>query len=224
MVKVLQWLGFIFLIPSILTNLYLWQSKSSNASEYLVTQVTDGDTFVTQDKSIIRFDTLDAQELQYCGGKHAKEALEKLVLDKRISLNTQVRDVNGRQVASVWSDNTWIDAELIKTGWVAYSSSTVDKDHILKNLDMENRENKLGIYSDLCTQYANTDQPKCVIKGNISGEWTQKGEKSYHFPGCIQYKTTRVEKYRGEEWFCTESEAKNAGYVKSGGCHDKSFK
>lgn len=224
MVKALQWIGLIFLIPSMLINFYLWKSKSANISDYLVTNVIDGDTFVTQDKSIIRFDTLDAPELRYCGGQQAKEALEKLVLNKRVSLNTQVRDVNGRQVASVWMGKTWIDAELIMTGWVAYSSSTVDKDHILKNLDSKNQEDKIGIYSELCTQYENIENQKCVIKGNISGEWTQKGEKSYHFPGCIQYNTTRIEKYRGEEWFCTEAEAKKAGYTKSGGCHNKRYR
>lgn len=180
-IKVLQWFGFIFLIPSILINLYLWKSKATSTSQYLVTQVTDGDTFVTQDKSIIRFDTLDAPELQNCCGQQAKEALEKLISGKKISLDSQVRDNNGRQIASVWMGKTWIDKELIKTGWVAYSSSTVDKDHILKNLDSKNQEDKLGIYSELCTQYENIEKPKCVIKGNISGEWAQKGEKIYHF-------------------------------------------
>lgn len=193
-------------------------------SGYAVARVIDGDTFETVDRSMIRFDTLDAPELANCGGIQAKQVLEKLVLNKSVRLDSQARDFVGRQVASVWSGDIWIDKELIKTGWVAYSSSTVDKDHILKNLDLENRKNKLGIYSELCTQYENSDQPKCVIKGNIIGEWLKKGQKAYHFPGCIQYKQTRIEKYRGEQWFCTEKEAAAAGYTKSGGCGTKSWK
>jgi|SRR3989344_7164962 len=214
----IPWLGFLLLVPSVIINILLFQKSKLVQGTYLVTQVKDGDTFETQDRSIIRFDTLDAPELQFCGGEQAKKALEKLVLGKRVRLDSQARDPNGRQIASVWSGNTWIDAELIKTGWVAYSSSTVDKDHILQNLDYANRDAKKGIYSSLCTQTENPDNPKCLIKGNIVGEWTNKGQKIYHYPGCIQYKTTMVERYLGEEWFCTEKEAKAAGYIKSGGC------
>ncbi|MHA1401439.1 MAG: sunset domain-containing protein, partial [Candidatus Heimdallarchaeaceae archaeon] len=35
---------------------------------------------------------------------------------------------------------------------------------------------------------------------------------------CKFYVASVVEKYRGEEWFCTEAEAKKAGYVKSKSC------
>lgn len=219
----LPWLGFLLLIPSLLTNLYLWKKPSIDAG-HLVTKVIDGDTFVTEDKSVVRFDTLNAPELAFCGGPEAKQALESIILGKRVLLDTQVRDVNGRQVASVRMGAIWVDEELIKTGWVAYSSSTVDRDHVLKNLDLQNREAAKGIYSPICTQRENTAYPKCVIKGNISGEWETHGEKAYHFPGCIQYNTTRIELYRGEQWFCTEKEAQKAGYTKSGGCGSKSWK
>lgn len=191
---------------------------------YTVARVIDGDTFETVDRSIVRFDTLDAPELVNCGGVEAKKELEKLISRKKVTLNTQVRDINGRQVATVWMGDVWIDQKLIESGWVAYSSSTVDKKHILQNIDLANRTKKLGIYSPKCTQYENTGNPKCQIKGNLVNEWLKRGQRIYHFPGCIQYKTTRIEKYRGEQWFCTESEAMAAGYTKSGGCGTKSWK
>ncbi len=191
---------------------------------YLVTRVVDGDTFETSDHMTIRFDTLDAPELTNCGGEQAKKELEKILVGKKVTLNVAAKDTFGRQIASVWSGKTWIDKKLMETGWVAYSSSTLDLKHILQNIDWKNQENKLGIYSELCTQYENKEKPKCVIKGNISGEWLHKGEKSYHFPGCIQYNLTRIEKYRGEQWFCSEKEAVAAGYTKSGGCGTKSWK
>ena len=150
--------------------------------------------------------------------------VNELILGKKITLNVATKDNFGRQIASVWSGRTWIDKKLIETGWVAYSSSTQDPKHILQNIDWKNREKKIGIYSELCTQYENKEKPKCVIKGNISGEWERKGEKNYHFPGCMQYGQTRIEKYRGEQWFCTEKEAIAAGYTKSGGCGAKSWK
>ncbi|MDP1743337.1 MAG: thermonuclease family protein [Candidatus Amesbacteria bacterium] len=191
---------------------------------YLVVSVKDGDSFEVADRGSVRFDTLDAPELTNCGGEQAKKELEKIIMGKKVTLNVATNDSYGRKVASVWSGRTWIDQKLMETGWVAYSSSEWDPKHILHNIDLKNRETKIGIYSELCTQYENKDQPKCVIKGNISGEWLKKGEKAYHFPGCIQYNPTRIEKWRGEQWFCTEKEAIAAGYTKSGGCGVKSWK
>ena len=203
-------LGLLAVINSLQTQL--------KQTTYQVARVIDGDTFETEDRSIIRFDTLDAPELVNCGGVEAKKELEKLISGKRISLKSQARDVNGRQIASVWIGDAWIDQKLISTGWVAYSSSTVDKYHILKKADLANRQNKLGIYSSKCTQYQNLEKPTCLIKGNIVGEWINKGQKIYHAPGCAQYATTRIEKYRGEQWFCTENQAESAGYTKSKSC------
>ena len=203
-------LGLLAVINSLQTQLKL--------TTYKVARVIDGDTFETEDRSIIRFDTLNAPELANCGGPEAKKALEKLISGKRVSLKSQARDVNGRQIASGWIEDTWIDQKLIASGWVAYSSSTVDKYHILKKTDLANRETKLGIYSSKCTQYENSENPQCQIKGNIVEEWLKRGQKIYHYSGCAQYKTTRIEKYRGEQWFCTESQAKSAGYVKSKSC------
>lgn len=48
----------------------------------------------------------------------------------------------------------------------------------------------------------------CVIKGNISSE----GEKIYHVPGGTFYDETQISISKGERWFCSESEALNAGW------------
>jgi len=42
--------------------------------------------------------------------------------------------------------------------------------------------------------------------------------KEYIMPSCNKYTISIVEKYKGEEWFCSEKEAKKAGYVKSKNC------
>lgn len=213
----LFWIILVLLIPSLLVNAY-FVSHFNTSQGARVILVTDGDTFVTEDKSIIRFDTLDAPELANCGGPEAKAALEKIILNQKVHLDTQARDVNGRQVASVWIGNTWVDEQLLKTGWVAYSSSTVDTKHVLQNIDRFNKANNIGIYNKTCTQFTNPDNPKCNIKGNIVGEWNNRGDKVYHLPGCKQYSTTRIEKWRGEQWFCSEKDALKSGYTKSGGC------
>jgi endonuclease YncB( thermonuclease family) len=48
----------------------------------------------------------------------------------------------------------------------------------------------------------------CKIKGNISGE----GERIYHVPGQKAYGATRITTRKGESWFCSEAEAKAAGW------------
>lgn len=51
----------------------------------------------------------------------------------------------------------------------------------------------------------------CRIKGNIS----DAGERVYHVPGQKYYLQTRVNWLNGERWFCSESDARAAGWRKS---------
>ena len=48
----------------------------------------------------------------------------------------------------------------------------------------------------------------CDIKGNISAS----GERIYHVPGQRYYTATRISLLRGERWFCSEAEAREAGW------------
>jgi endonuclease YncB( thermonuclease family) len=52
---------------------------------------------------------------------------------------------------------------------------------------------------------------QCRIKGNISS----RGARIYHLPGQRHYKKTGIRLERGERWFCTEREARAAGWRKS---------
>jgi endonuclease YncB( thermonuclease family) len=48
----------------------------------------------------------------------------------------------------------------------------------------------------------------CAIKGNIS----RSGDKVYHVPGSRDYDRTRISEKSGERMFCSEDEAKAAGW------------
>lgn len=52
----------------------------------------------------------------------------------------------------------------------------------------------------------------CTIKGNISIE---TGERIYHVPGQQYYDATRISRQHGERWFCSEAEARKAGWRKA---------
>ena len=47
----------------------------------------------------------------------------------------------------------------------------------------------------------------CRIKGNIS----QNG-RIYHVPGSPSYEQTKIDESKGERWFCSEAEARAAGW------------
>ena len=48
----------------------------------------------------------------------------------------------------------------------------------------------------------------CTIKGNINS----KGERIYHTKNSPWYERTRIDESKGERWFCSEDEARQAGW------------
>ncbi len=52
----------------------------------------------------------------------------------------------------------------------------------------------------------------CEIKGNISHN---TGERIYHVPGQRYYDETVINPLAGERWFCSESDARAAGWRRS---------
>ncbi len=55
------------------------------------------------------------------------------------------------------------------------------------------------------------DNRNCNIKGNVSTQ----GERIYHVPGQKYYNDTRISPSHGERWFCSEEEARAAGWRRS---------
>ena len=52
----------------------------------------------------------------------------------------------------------------------------------------------------------------CNIKGNVS---VHTGERIYHLPGQEYYDETQIRTDHGERWFCSEAEARAAGWRRS---------
>ena len=55
--------------------------------------------------------------------------------------------------------------------------------------------------------------PACNIKGNIS---FKGGERIYHVPGQEYYTETVITYTKGERYFCSEADARAAGWRKAG--------
>jgi hypothetical protein len=66
--------------------------------------------------------------------------------------------------------------------------------------------------SALTSQAAEPSGGNCDIKGNIS---VKSGERIYHVPGQDYYDRTRIDTGKGERYFCSEAEARAAGWRRS---------
>lgn len=157
--------------------------------------------------------------------KDIVEKADKLELEFDIGQN---RDKYSRLLAYVYADGQMVQELLLEKGLarVAYiyqpNVRYVDKFNDLQRIS---RDKALGIWSienyaqdngfhpeeqkndsnSASNSSSKTEEPKnaCNIKGNINS----KGEKIYHMPDSPYYAKTKQ-----EQWFCSESEAKQAGF------------
>ncbi|MEK7577911.1 MAG: thermonuclease family protein [Patescibacteria group bacterium] len=176
--------------------------------------VIDGDTVVLEGKSRVRLRFIDAPEKGLCGYEEATKLLEKLVIGKSVRIEETIPDQYGRGMALVYVGNTLVNKEMLKSGWVRFHHDNSSVTEELKAVtDIAQKEGK-GVYT-ACQSQDVPDNPTCVIKGNIDKNSTSR---NYYLPTCAQYKFTIVEKDIGENWFCTEAEARKAGFTKAKTC------
>ncbi len=209
----------ILFIPSILLNIFLGYKtlEQKKANLVKVIAVIDGDTLILENKTRLRLRHIDAPELTSCGGEQAKQFLSTLVNGKSIRIEEQIPDQIGRAMALIYVDSMLVNEKLLEAGWARYHSDQTTKTTILKKVADEAKTNKLGIFSPLCLQEKNLENPQCLIKGNLENK-RSSGRRLYYLPSCAQYKFVMVEKDLGEQWFCTEQEASSAGYLKAATC------
>jgi len=209
----------VLLAISVSLNVYLGYTanRQKKANTVKVIGVIDGDTIVLENKTRLRLRQLDAPETELCGGAQAKELLSSYVQDKLVRIEEQIPDQTGRAMALLSVDDSAVNEQMLASGWVRYHSDTTSQTLRLKEVSQNAKVEKKGIYSELCLQTINTENPKCIIKGNLENKRTS-GRKLYYLPNCAQYKFVQIEKDLGEKWFCTEKEAKEAGYIKAETC------
>lgn len=179
-----------------------------------VIEVIDGDTLRLSNKQTIRLLSVDAPELQYCFGTESKKALENKVLKKKVILKDLRTDFYRRIIALVYVDGELVNQYLAKNGLVYYNGDVTVASDAIKLDSHFARENKLGIFSENCSPTKPLKE-KCNIKGQRSYDLNKN---IYVLPSCRDYSQTKVERFRGEDWFCSEQEAQKAGFSKSPNC------
>jgi endonuclease YncB( thermonuclease family) len=183
----------------------------------------DGDTLTLAGQKVRLFG-VDAPEMdQMCDrkgqiwacGVMARDMLAELVAAGRVSCDVVDTDRYGRAVAVCGLGDQDVGAQMVRQGgaiaYRRYSGRYV-------NAENAARRDGLGIWTSVMLspeEYRHAgDQPEavpvadCAIKGNIGSS----GKHIYHLPGQADYAATRINTAKGERWFCSEAEARAAGF------------
>ena len=192
------------------------QTYQKQQDLFLVTEVLDGDTLIIAPDQSMRLANIDTPSIDNCFGQEAKDFLTNLILNQRVNIISVGRDAYKRTVALVYlPDGQLVNEIMAQNGLGIYTSTKTDEREKINQAVESARNNQIGIFSQTCSQTENIDNPKCNIKGNIG---KHDREKYYHLPECAEYNRTIVELHLGEQWFCSEKEANQAGYNKSKNC------
>lgn len=202
--------------------------------------VIDGDT-LELGSARIRLYGIDAVEAaQSCTtdgkswpcGRYATGRLKALTATRPVLCEARDTDVYGRMVAQCRVDGVDIAAAMVEDGWATALPQFTTQYVALESLAKKGRRGIWNSAFDLPATYraANAPAPvrtatapvartvrpssarptrqeyasrRCDIKGNHS----RRGEWIYHLPGTKYYGVTRA-----EEFFCSEAQARAAGY------------
>lgn len=130
-------------------------TESSRQYDYtvMVVGIVDGDTFkgLTDDNVEIRYRVhgIDAPERTQPFSDKSKQYLSDLIFNKNVGIIVQKeRDIYGRPVVWVFTpEGKDVSAELIKAG-MAWHSKVYSDDEYYATLEIEARDNKIGLWND----------------------------------------------------------------------------
>ena len=200
-----------------------------------VTRVIDGDTIEINDEHRVRLLGINAPDKGECYYEEAEDALQDLVLEKKIRLEKDISgtDAFGRLLRYVilpsnneLANDILVNNYLIESGYAKASPKGANRKYssLFSAAQEQAINNKEGMWAECLEEMPSEEvekmgdlpsDPNCVIKGNIS--FHDYG-KTYFTPDCPNYKQTKINFNKGEKYFCTEQEAINAGFKKSDTC------
>ncbi len=191
-------------------------------------RIIDGDTIEILNQRIRLFG-IDAPEgRQRCiasgkpwrCGQQSTFALAEYIGKAWVRCIQKDRDRYQRIVAVCYLGKKNINAWMVRQGWAVDYRRYPKGAYRAEQLQAE--RGKLGIWrgdfiapwdwrrGKRLTAAKDKGQGPCLIKGNIS-----RSGRIYHVPGGQYYQRTRITTSKGERWFCSEAEARAAGWRRS---------
>ena len=185
------------------------------------------------DRVTIRLDGIEAPDRdQTCArsdnrvwrcGEAAQAALSRLISGRNLRCEPSGKDASGTVRAACFSGTNDVAGALVKAGHVFADSGMMAR---YRSEQGAARAAKAGLWSGpgeperpaswrtRVWDEARARAPKgCPIKGKVAGRG--EGGKTYHLPWSPTYERLRVVSARGERWFCSEDEARGAGFAPS---------
>lgn len=206
------------------------QPPVAASAKVLVTRVVDGDTVEIEGGKKVRYigintpETVDPRQSVQCFGKEAANKNKELVEGKKVRLEKDVSETDkyGRLLRYVYVGNIFVNEYLVQEGFARATSyppdikfqskfQTAETQAQAVNRGLWGSCNLATIGEQTSRSYKLTtlaENQNCNIKGNISS----RGEKIYHLSGQRYYNQTAIDTSKGERWFCSEDEAKAAGW------------
>lgn len=197
-----------------------------------VSEVIDGDTVKLKDGTRVRLIGIDSPEKGSCYYEESRAELKRLIEGKVARLDKDITDKDRYDrllryiiLEKEGEDNLFINDYLVRQGMAFDISSPPDNRYrdLLSSAEEEAKRERRGLWAncdyektaDLREKDSLPENPNCNIKGNIS----EKGYgKTYLIPGCDNYKTVKIDTKKGEQYFCSEQEAIQAGFRKAANC------
>lgn len=195
--------------------------RNAYASEITV---VDGDTIRIGDVSY-RIHGIDAPEAsqkctasekkQWLCGVEAMKELFSIVHSESLRCDPMETDGYGRVIAVCWIGDTDVGKTMVRRGY-AWAFRKFSSDYVRD--EEQAKMERLGIWraeteaawvyrERRWSVHAQKSPNGCPIKGNIS-----KSGRIYHAPWSPWYTRTKINRSKGERWFCSEREALDAGW------------
>ena len=203
-------------------------------------KIIDGDSFEIGSVGVRLFGVDAPEGRQSCTrstgrawacGEAAAAELRRLAGSRELTCMRRDEDDYGRIVAVCRAGNTDLGAAMVRAG-LAVAYRRYSDDYVAA--EREAQAARRGLWAgqfvtpeayrrdDRAARASGAARPGaeraaapspsrrdgCYIKGNINGD----GEKIYHAPESGSYRATEIDESRGEQWFCTEREARAAGW------------
>jgi endonuclease YncB( thermonuclease family) len=230
-----MWLAAVALVVTLAA---VWAPRTETISGGA--KVIDGDSLYVS-ATEIRLHAIDAFEgRQVCQrsastwdcGSAAADKLRALTRGREIACEKTDTDSYGRTVAICSNGELDLGAEMVRSGLaLAYRKFG---DRYVEEED-EARRARRGAWSGDFTppwdeRHGSADErpsqrrdgaegevenpagPSTCRGTGIKGNINREGERIYHVPGSQSYDVTIIDESKGERWFCTEEQARRAGW------------